>query len=407
MREIDVQNAAAYLQDVGLLAANELCNIRELAGGVSNLVLRVSFPDGHRPDFVLKQARPQLRTADLWYCTVERIWREVEVLRACGELLQQQPSNVGGDSVADRIALDAVIGDGVASYSIVPAVLFEDRDNYVFTMTAAPAAHTVWKADLLAGRVEPNIAKQCGRLLGELHAGSWGRADLAVRLADRQIFRELRLDPYYRHVARVHPDVAPHFQRLIDDNEARQLCLVHADFSPKNLLVYSQPVEERGLAPSQVDTIRPGDETRGACPPISTGGGLMLVDFETGHYGDPAFDLGFFLSHLLLKAIHRAPDHERYFDLTRQFWAAYEATLQPKIGDATYRELVARGIQNVAGCAWARIDGTSKVDYLQDPVRKDVIRAWCREVFHDGFQTWDQAIAAARNRLGSSLDWIA
>jgi 5-methylthioribose kinase len=45
---------------------------------------------------------------------------------------------------------------------------------------------------------------------------------------------------------------------------------VHGDFSPKNLLIY--------------------------------GNSLMLIDFEVGHYGDPAFDLGFFLSHLTLKA---------------------------------------------------------------------------------------------------------
>jgi len=42
---------------------------------------------------------------------------------------------------------------------------------------------------------------------------------------------------------------------------AHRICLVLADFSPKNILITDQ--------------------------------GIHLVDFETAHYGDPAFDLGF------------------------------------------------------------------------------------------------------------------
>ena len=56
---------------------------------------------------------------------------------------------------------------------------------------------------------------------------------------------------------------------------------MHADFSPKNVLI----TDER----------------------------IVLVDFETGHLGDPAFDLGFFLSHLLLKTVLRpATDPRQY-----------------------------------------------------------------------------------------------
>jgi aminoglycoside phosphotransferase (APT) family kinase protein len=50
---------------------------------------------------------------------------------------------------------------------------------------------------------------------------------------------------------------------------------VHGDFSPKNLLVWE--------------------------------GRVMLIDCEVGHYGDPAFDLGFFVTHLVLKAIWLGP----------------------------------------------------------------------------------------------------
>ncbi len=110
----------------------------------------------------------------------------------------------------------------------------------------------------------------------------------AEQIGDRTLFDELRVDPYYRTLAaRRDPMPRRRSTRLIASLAAHPRSLVHADFSPKNLLV--------------------------------SAGGLMLVDFETGHYGDPAFDLGFFLSHLVLKACLQAPGTRRYLELTEQF----------------------------------------------------------------------------------------
>ncbi len=95
----------------------------------------------------------------------------------------------------------------------------------------------------------------------------------------RRLFDELRVDPYYRTIARAHPGPRPADRRPDRrDGSCRQdeRTLVLGDFSPKNILVHS--------------------------------GGLILLDFECAHAGDPAFDLGFFLSHLLLKTIRMATD---------------------------------------------------------------------------------------------------
>jgi 5-methylthioribose kinase len=355
MRIIDASNAGAYLRDAGHAGLREPLAVRELAGGVSNLVLGVSFPGTGRPDLVLKQARAQLRTADPWHSTVERIWREVDVLRTCERLLArladgaQDPSPEGATTM--RCAIQT------------PRVLFEDRENYLFGMTAAPEGHTVWKAELLAGKTDPSIARHCGRLLSTLHAGAWGDPDLAWRLSDRKVFDELRLTPYYRTTARAHPDAAGWFEGLIESIWQRQLTLVHADFSPKNLLVFA--------------------------------GGLMLVDFETGHFGDPAFDVGFFLSHLMLKAFHKAPQHEPYLALMEVFWQAYDAGMS-SISAAVDVELAQRAIQNMAGCAWARLDGTSKVDYLPDPERRERVRTLCRNLFAKRPGTWAESLALCR-----------
>jgi len=318
MEVIDAAIAEAYLRRQGWIAREARVEIERLAGGVSNEVLYVAVADGSAPDFVLKQARPQLRTADPWFCSTERIWREVEVLHVCR-------------GVTDR----------------TPVILHEDRENHLFAMSAAPREHRVWKADLLARQFDESIATECGKLLGQLHAGTWQDADVARRLDDRTYFDELRLDPYYRQVARNIPASRDAFEQLIASVLENRHSLVHADFSPKNLLVWSD--------------------------------GLMLVDFETGHYGDPAFDLGFFLSHLMLKAFYWAPRHEQMLQLMDRFMAAYAQQVQPRVEKQVYAALMQRGVQNLAGCAWARLDGKSKIEYLDDQAKRSVVRSICRE----------------------------
>jgi 5-methylthioribose kinase len=80
MREITAENAAEYLRSTGRLGPAEAAEVRELAGGVSNAVLLVTL-SGRGEQFVLKQARGQLRVKEEWLCPIERIWREVETLR--------------------------------------------------------------------------------------------------------------------------------------------------------------------------------------------------------------------------------------------------------------------------------------------------------------------------------------
>lgn len=334
MRLIEADTAERYLRDGGHLVDAEKVTVRELAGGVSNLVLYVERDEKYGESFVLKQARDQLRVADPWFCSVERIWREVETLQICTSVLAD----------ADLLVQ-------------VPRVLLEDRDNYVFAMTAAPPHHTVWKQQLLDGDVQLKIAEACGRLLGTLHGRTRQDSEVAKQLDDRQFFDDLRLDPYYRHVARGNAEMQPAMEALIDSVLENRWCLVHGDFSPKNLLVYD--------------------------------GGLMMIDFEVGHYGDGAFDLGFFLSHLVLKAVKAAPNFQPYLQLTDVFWSAYTAVLSEKASPAEIESLIARAIQNFAGCALARIDGKSKVDYL-DESRQNLVRGVCRTLLMNRPTTWDE-----------------
>lgn len=348
MRLIDERNAEAYLRDTARVEPGERLQIRQLTGGVSNMVLLVERPD--RPDFVIKQARAKLRTREEWLSSVERNWREADVLAICRELLARRTP------VEDTLPPAST-----------PRIVFKDRDNYLFAMTAAPRPHMVWKESLLAGNVDPSVAAACGRLLGTLHAESWGDESIAARLGDRTLFEELRVDPYYRTLARKRPETSAWIERLVASIEP--CALVHADFSPKNLLV----------APA----------------------GLLMVDFETGHYGDPAFDLGFFLTHLMLKACLKAPHHAPYVTLGETFRRAYDDQLRERIGPAELADLWARGVQHFAGCAWARLDGKSPVDYLTDDSRRAAVRGLCHDIFSRQVSTWSDVVGLAAGRFGA------
>lgn len=340
MLELTPETTADYLHRQGWLPESVSAEVIPLAWGVSNVVYRVIPSQGE--DVVLKQSRSQLRTRDPWFSRLDRIWREAEVMRCIAGRL---PSGV------------------------VPRVLFEDRENYLYVMEAAPADHDVWKQRLLEGTVEIWIAEFLGTCLSQLHRSTAHRAEFRAQFDDVEVFQQLRVDPFYRRVSEAHPDVRDQIDQMIASMDSNRLCVVHADFSPKNVLV--------------------------------AGKQIILVDYETGHYGDPAFDLGFFLSHLLLKSVlHRARWLE-FHDLTRAFWNTYRAGIEPLGTDPAFRLdlLTKRTASHLAGCMWARIDGTSKVDYLPAREDQELVREYCRELFLRPPGDCEEILERLRQRL--------
>jgi 5-methylthioribose kinase len=367
MRELDATTAAAYLRDVGWLPPGEVVDVRELAGGVSNIVLLVRRDQN--PDFVLKQARERLRVAEPWFCGVERIWREADVLRICRSLLDRVPADGGWQ-----------IG--------VPRILNEDRANYVFAMEAAAPTHQVWKSQLLAGVCDPAVAEAAGRLLAGLHAHSWRDGELASQLEDRQFFEQLRVDPYYRHLARHAPALHPAIDRLIDSLQQHRCGLVHGDFSPKNLLL---------------DTVRTRHKSAETVPEsdcsLMENERLWLVDCEVGHYGDVAFDVGFFLSHLVLKTFRAGEQWPAMLALIQRFWTAYRGGLGRQLSDLEIRGVESRGMEHLAGCGLARLDGKSPVEYLTDAGLRDRLRKMFRAMLREPPVSWTSWEPQLRSHL--------
>lgn len=338
MFECNEDSIGEFLRRSGRLPGSAPIRAVELGGGVSNAVFLVE--PGGLPAFVLKQSRAQLRTELAWFSRLDRVRNEVEALRLLNEAL---PAGV------------------------VPALLFEDRDHHLFAMTRAPADAEPWKARLLRGEPDLDLAGEAGRILGRMHAIPADSTALhAPPLADRTVFDQLRIDPYYRQLARVHFDLRGRLDALAAGlAEPAERTFVHADFSPKNMLVHA--------------------------------GGFTVVDFETAHAGDPAFDLGFFLSHLILKAFRAArigQDTAAALARIDAFWPGYLEPTGGRIGDDRAR----RGAVHAAACCLARIDGKSPVDYRRQ-LDEDAVRRFAREALRDEALDWP----SLRERVGRDV----
>ncbi|HET9322051.1 MAG TPA: aminoglycoside phosphotransferase family protein [Bryobacteraceae bacterium] len=311
MFDLQADNAADYLRARGIACCAE--RITELGGGVSNTVLLVETSDGR---FVLKQALGKLRVQDDWFSDRGRIFRESAALRWLAPHLAP-----GG----------------------VPGVLFEDRENCLFAMSAAPAEAQTWKALLLRGEIDSAVAESIARMLATIVSKSWRDAESQRVFGDQTVFDQLRLDPYYRTTARRHPDLGPHFDRLMRESSRRRVSLVHGDWSPKNFLV--------------------------------SAGAVMAIDFEVTHFGDPAFDSAFLLNHLLLKSFYRPKWGGELASAAMRFWDVYRQGLP---ADCDWIE--AATLAHLGGLLLARIDGKSPAEYITHAALRERVRGFARNL---------------------------
>lgn len=288
----------AYLEGTGRIDPGEQVEVRTLPGGVSNRTVWLRRASGEA--WVLKQALPQLRVAVEWFSDPRRVEREALGMKWLAHL--------------------------APAGSITPLV-FLDPAHHLLAMAAVPDPHANWKQMLLAGGLEIEHIRAFGSLLGTIHRRSFEQqAALAPLFDDRSYFETLRLEPYYAYAAAQVPEAAQFLTRLIADCRARRLALVHGDYSPKNVLIRESQ--------------------------------LILLDHEVIHWGDPAFDVGFAMAHLLSKAHHLAPHRDAFAAAACEFWNVYAAITRV---DAGLEPMAAR---HTLGCLLARVAGRSILEYL-------------------------------------------
>jgi aminoglycoside phosphotransferase (APT) family kinase protein len=274
---------------------------------VSNKAVLVRLADGR--EWVIKQALPKLRVATEWLSDPARVHREAAGMRALAKL---------------------------APDGSITEFIFEDFEDHVLAMSAVPQPHENLKTLLLQGRIERNWIEQFAMMLAAIHRGSFERREtLSREFEDRQFFQSLRVEPYYEYSARVEPRSAEFFASLIAEMSGRRLSLVHGDYSPKNVLVRE--------------------------------GKLILLDHEVIHWGDPAFDIGFSMAHLLSKAHHVRAARRDFFDAAHQYHDCYLREL----GDVPWRESMEQmNVRQTLACLLARVVGRSLLEYLSQDQRE-------------------------------------
>jgi 5-methylthioribose kinase len=208
--------------------------------------------------------------------------------------------------------------------------VFEDHTHHLLGMQAVPQPHENWKSMLLAGRLERDHVEQFARLLGTVHrVSNERRAEIEPLFGDRSFFESLRLEPYYLYTATQVPEAAGFIAALAAETRAHRDTIVHGDYSPKNVLVHD--------------------------------GRLVLLDHEVIHLGDPGFDLGFSLTHLLSKAHHIVDRRADFRDAAKHYWLVYQET----IGKASWADdLESRAVRHTLGCLLGRVHGRSPLEYL-------------------------------------------
>jgi 5-methylthioribose kinase len=294
-----------YLRKSGRIGPGERPTLRTLAGGVSNRTVLLERAGGEQ--WVLKQPLPKLRVPVDWYCSPERVHREALGLRWLARL---------------------------APSGAITRFLFEDHDLHLLAMEAVPQPHENWKTMLLAGRLDPAHVEQFAALLRSIHRNALThREQLEQAFADRSFFEALRLEPYYEYAATCVPQAAAFLAHLVRETRARRETLVHGDYSPKNVLVRD--------------------------------GQLVLLDHEVVHFGDPAFDLGFSLAHLLSKAHHLPRRRADFASAALLYWRAYDS--EP--------EFAPRVVRHTLACLLARVAGRSPLEYLDEKERSRQQRA--------------------------------
>ena len=292
-----------YLRARGSIAPDETPVIEVLGGGVSNRTVLVERASGEA--WVLKQALAKLRVKVDWFSPPERVHREALGLRWL-EL--------------------------IAPPETTTPLVFEDFDHHLIAMAAVPKPHRNWKTMLLAGDLHQEHVAQFARLLGTIHQVSNERLDeLRPVFGDRGYFESLRLEPYYGYTATQVPAATGFIETLIDETRSHAETIVHGDYSPKNILVH----DDR----------------------------LILLDHEVIHIGDPGFDLGFSMTHLLSKAHHIPARRADFAKATIAYWQTYAAT----IGNGAWTDdLEARAVRHTLGCLLGRVRGRSTLEYLDD-----------------------------------------
>jgi aminoglycoside phosphotransferase (APT) family kinase protein len=300
--ESNLWSLGELVRRAGLISENQRIEVEAFTGGVSCIVVLVRTK---QEAWVVKQALPQLRVKDLWLADRNRIFAEVACLRLIHDRISGHPA---------------------------PTVFYEDGEDFACVLEYAGDGSRNWKQDLLSGVVDSTVTRRVASVLTEFHSKTQGDEGVKKRFWDNTNFHQLRLDAYLTTTAIRHPALKPQLDEVSSFLAEERICLVHGDFSPKNIL----------LLPD---------------------GRLWVIDCEVAHYGNPVFDIAFCTNHLILKSIHL--DSLPHLEEARSLWSTYWSEMR-------FAHLEGEAVRALTALMLARIDGKSPVEYLTEQERRAV-----------------------------------
>ncbi|MDR0389608.1 MAG: phosphotransferase [Spirochaetaceae bacterium] len=325
---LDIENRESlinYLFDKKVITEKEPYTLNYCTGGVSCIAALIETAG---KTMLVKQGRPKLAVKEEWLADPARMAIEAKA-----------------NEVYNRYVPESV-----------PAVLFYDPENYILLRNAAPPDCTMWKTDLLNGILDFEVAKKTILALVTVHNKCFKDAEIQKAFADDTIFYQLRISPYIEFVLGKYPELKETGQKLIKRLKEQKLSLVHADYSPKNILVL---------------------KNRDIC----------ILDYEISHYGDPVFDVAFFTNHIVLKSAHLRKWSAAFLNMLLYMTDTYFNMMN--YGDPKQTEADAVAI--LAMMMIARIDGKSPVEYITSETTKQLVRDMAKKLLSEDIKSFKDA----------------
>ena len=300
---------------------SENTQLTSLTGGVSCDIFLVQ--DGEN-SFVVKQALAKLKVKQDWFADTNRNMYEQRYLKYINHYLPEFAPKV------------------IASY---------EHDN-LFVMEYLGDQHSDWKQCLLKNEFDQSTAQLIGHALGLIHKKSWLDPYAKEQFDSDVNFSQLRLAPYFETLTTSYPEHEQNILRLCEQILQQKTCLVHGDFSPKNILVKQDDIK--------------------------------IIDCEVAWFGDPAFDIAFLLHHLFLKYFHMK--NTELLVLAKIFYNAYSTTL----GKEYLQQISFGHIAKITSLLMlARIDGKSPVEYLTNETQ-NIVRTKALALFSKNFTSYEE-----------------
>ena len=304
---LEKKSLSGYLQRKKLTTRGTPIRVMTLGDGLKNRVYYVAAP---KEAWIVKQAHSRAQIKERWWLDRKRIFAETNCIEVLRQFLPPE---------------------------IIPQVVLEDRTDFVLITTPPPENAVLWEDDLGRGRIDLQIAVQCGELLATVHNETAEQPELKTMFKDTKPFEQLRLEPHYDYVVNAFPDL----KKVIDAQTKRLKkeghCLVLADMRPRNVWINS--------------------------------GQLFLVDFATAHYGHPGFDLAFYAADMCVKAMQNSIQKAAYLEAINVFWNGYFKLASYK----GVKEIEKPAVRDLGCLLLSATDGRQAIEF-EDPHVADVAR---------------------------------